>query len=236
MPRPSTPQHQRYNVRTGGRRTTVSLDYWLAGLLAVRLGEEPGGAKAAKRVGLWLQGWADKDAREAGLNRRLIRRAVLEVADKELSKRCAAWLDEEGGGAGTVQREAGRTTRRSGTVGPGRFVLYRASRGVPPDIVVRGTSVEDVRERAGEIYAEDDARSVVIRAALITTEAERHGEYYIRRCSEEFWAALKERRDIRPVVDSEGVWLTHKERARIKKARAWLDAVRSWARKGRRNE
>lgn len=236
MPRPSTPQHQRYNVRTGGRRTTVSLDYWLAGLLAVRLGEEPGGAKAAKRVGLWLQGWADKDAREAGLNRRLIRRAVLEVADKELSKRCAAWLGGEDGSVDTVQRRTGQRVRGGGSVEPGRFVLYRASRGFPPDIVVKGTSVADVRARAGEIYEDDDMRPKVLQAVVITTEVERHGGYYIRRCSKEFWAALDQRKDVRPMVDAEGQWRTRKEMARIKKARVWLDAVQSWARKGRRVE
>ena len=233
MPRPSTPQHQRYNVRIGGRRTTVSLDYWLAGLLAVRLGEEPGGAKAAGRVRLWLQGWADKDVKGSGLNRRLIRRAVLEVVDQELAKRCVAWL---GGDESMVRRETGRAMSKGEGSEPGRFVLYRAARGFSPDIVAKGTSVADVRVRAGEIYAEDDVRPKVLKAALITTEGERHGGYYIRRCSEECWAALKGRGEIRPVVDSEGVWRTYKEMARIKKARGWRDAVHSWARKGRRGE
>lgn len=233
MSRPSPQQHQRYNVRTGGRRTTVSLDYWLAGLLAVRLGEEPGGVKAAKRVRLWLQGWADKDAKGAGLNRRLIRRAVLDVVDPELAKRCVAWLGEDGP---AVQRGAERTVATEEGGGPGRFVLYRAARGFSPDIVAKGTSVADVRARAGEIYEENDLRPKVLQAAFISTEAERHGGYYIRRCSEECWAALKGRGDIRPLVDSQGVWRTYKEMARIKKARAWPEAIRSWARKGRRSE
>ena len=120
--------------------------------------------------------------------------------------------------------------------GPGRFVLYRAARGFPPDIVARGTSVDDVRAHAGEIYAEDDVRPKVLQAAFITTQVERHGGYYIRRCSEECWAALKGRVEIRPVVNAEGVWLTRKETARIKKARAWPEAIRSWARKRRRGE
>lgn len=231
----SSPQHQRYNVRTGGRRTTVSLDYWLAGLLAVRLGEEPEGVKAAKRVRLWLQGWADKDVQGAGLNRRLIRRAVLEVVDPELAKRCVGWL----GGEGTpVPRGTGRLSEAATLErgDPRRFVLYRAARGFPPDIVARGASVADVRVRAGEIYAEDDVRPKVLQAALITTEVERHGGYYIRRCSEECWTALKGRGKIRPVMDSDGVWRTYKEMARIKKAQAWPEAVRSWARKGPRGE
>ena len=231
MPRPSTPQHQRYNVRIGGRRTTVSLDYWLAGLLAVRLGEEPGGAKAARRVRLWLQGWADKDVKGAGLNRRLIRRAVLAVVDPELAKRCGTWLGGEGAPVprGTGRLSEAATLERGD---PRRFVLYRAARGFPPDIVARGTSVADVRVRAGEIYAEDDVRPKVLKAALITTEGERHGGYYIRRCSEECWAALKGRGEIRPVVDSEGVWLTRKEMARIKKARAWPDMIARMRRGG----
>ena len=234
MSRPSTQQHQRYNVRIGGRRTTVSLDYWLAGLLAVRLGEEPGGANAAGRVRLWLQGWADKDVKGPGLNRRLIRRVVLEVADKELSKRCAAWLGDEGGPVQRGQQDGGGPVRKGVSGETGRFVLYRAFRGFPPDIVVQGTSVEDVRGHAGRMYAEDERRPVLIRAALITTETERHGEYYIRRCSEECWTALngRGRREIRPVVNAEGVWLTRKEMARIKKARAWPDMLARMRRGG----
>ena len=225
MPRPSTPQHQRYNVRTGGRRTTVSLDYWLAGLLAVRWGEEPGGAKATGRVRLWLQEWTDKDRGGAGLNHRLIRRAVLEVVDKELSKRCAAWLGEEDGSVAIVRRGTEQRVRKGDSVGPGWFVLYRAFRGFPPDILVKGTSVADVRVRAGEIYEDDALRPKVLQAVVITTEAERHGGYYIRRCSKECWAALDQRKDVRPMVDAEGRWRTRKEMARIKKARAWPDML-----------
>ena len=121
---------------------------------------------------------------------------------------------------------------KQGGGGRGRFVLYRAARGFPPDIVARGASVADVRARAGEIYAEDDVRPKVLLAALITTEGERHGGYYIRRCSEECWAALKGRGEIRPVMDSEGVWRTYKEMARIKKARAWPDMLARMRRGG----
>lgn len=239
MPRP-TIRHQRFHVSVDKRRTTVSLDDWLAWLLAARLGEDPGGRRAAGRLRAWLQERTAEDPGGPGLNRRLIRRTVLEVADKELSNRCAAWLDRSGGAAPPEKplrpRELPRPAVPTPPSASGRFVLYRAAhaQGLAPDILARGTSVENARAGAGEIYEEDERRPAIMKAALITTEKERHGAYYIRRCSEEYWAALAARREIRPVADSAGVWLTRAELARTRKATAWRDALRHWARPRRK--
>ena len=229
MPRRS-PRHFRFHVLVGKSRTTVSLGDCLAGLLAMRLGEEPGTTKAGRRVRAWLQERTAEDPGGPGLNQRLIRQSLLEVADKVLSTRCAAWL---GRSATAPPLDAAgkphRTPRERGPVAPalpGRFVLYRAAPGFPPDIVARGATPEEARARAGEIYAEDDARPTVVNAPLITTEKERHGGYYVRRCSEDCWAAFTAKREIRPVPDAEGVWRTRAEWARRRKTTAWRDALR----------
>lgn len=95
------------SVITFGREsetTTVSLNYWLAGLLADSVGGRTRWSKG-HGAGALVQGWADKDAGGAGLNRRLIQRAVLAVVDPELAKWCVTWL---GGDGSTVRRETGR--------------------------------------------------------------------------------------------------------------------------------
>jgi hypothetical protein len=196
MPRPSTPQHQRYNVRTGGRRTTVSLDYWLAGLLAVRLGEEPGGAKAAKRVRLWLQGWADKDAKGGGAQSAVdsaggvgsrgprVGQAVRGLVGRGRRWR---WHGPVGNGAGHEQRSGSR----AGAIRS----LPRFARGVPPDIVVRRERPWRTCANARGRFTRKTTCGQKFSFAPHSSRRKRSAtaEYYIRRCSEEFWAALKGR-------------------------------------------
>jgi hypothetical protein len=237
MPRPP---HQRFHITQGKKRTTISLDNVLAALLAARLGETPGTRPAAARVRAWLQAQAAEGPGGPKLNRRLFQRALLEVSDKELSKRCAVWLGETEDRAGATappRKLAGerRSTAAPATaVVPGQFVLYRAAPGLAPDVLVRGGSVEDVRARAAETYAEDDARPAILGASLITTEKERGGRHYIRRCSEDVWAALTARRNILPVTDPDGIWRTRREAARMRKATAWRDALRTMAKPRRK--
>jgi hypothetical protein len=234
---PRKDRHQRYHVLVGKRRTTVSLDGGLAALLALRLGEDPGTPSAGRRVRAWLQERTAADSGGAGLNRRLIRHALLEVADKELSARCAAWLD---GSAASAERPPRAPRDRaapppSAVAAPGnRFVLYRFTPGFPPDIVARESSPDRVLALAGRLYAGDALHPAILRAALITTEKEQRGAYYIRRCSEACWTALAGKRTIRPRPDTEGVWRTRAELARLKKANAWRDAVRFWRERPRR--
>ena len=234
-------QHQRFHITCGKKRTTVSLDDWLAGLLAVRLGEKPGDPKAIRRVQTWLQERTVEDPGGPGLNRRLIRHTTLEVVDKELSSRCAAWL--KGPIAAPVKAtspqkqpptQKKRDLASTPPPTPNRFILYRAEQGFPPDIVARGSSREEIVTRVHEMYADYDAQPAMLRAKLITTEKERHGAYYIRRCSEDFWNAFKTNRDIRPVTDATGLWRTRAERTQIRKSTAWLDTLRKIAQAPRR--
>jgi hypothetical protein len=228
------PPHQRFHITLGKRRTTVSIDDSVAVLLAACLGEDPGSRQATARVRAWLQERAAEGPAGAGLNRRLFRRTVLEIADKELSKRCAAFLPETGERTRATPPAPGSAAVASPPSPPSRFVLYRATPGLAPEIVVRGVSVEDIRSRAADVYAEDDARPAVVGAALITTEKERAGRYYIRRCSEDVWAMLVDRREIRPVLDSSGVWHTRREMAQRRKATAWRDALQTMAKPRRK--
>ncbi len=88
------PPFERYHVRVRKWRTTLSLDYCLAGLLAAKLGAEPGTAEAHRRVRAWLQEQVDESADISGLNRHIMRRAILAITDKLLSNRCAVWIDK----------------------------------------------------------------------------------------------------------------------------------------------
>jgi len=226
MPR-QTKLHQRYHIKIDGRRTTVSLDYALADLLAARIGADPGSKEAHAGVRAWLQG-RSADTKGRGVNRRLIRDAVWAVADKELLKGCAAEVNREAPVAEVVTAPGAAKP-----IALKRFVLYRAWHGGAPDIISFGETVEEVRERAGEIYAEDEARAAVIRAGLATPGGtEMHGAYYIRPCSEEFYRNAKERKGgIRPWPDKNGVWRTRQELLKMKKNNAWGAVIRSWKEK-----
>ena len=224
MTQPTTQQHQRYHVRLEGRRTTISLDFWLAGLLSMRLGVAPDDKKANVAVREWLQARTKEDGGGTGLNRRLIRQATIAIADNELSRRCAAWLGADDKTKRMAPKEAGDKDIN------GKFVLYRADDMTPPDIIALGNTIEEVKIKAGQRYTgeEDDKRRAAILAATVAPkERERHGGYYIRRCSEKCWTELKNKKVIRPVVsDYDGTWLTRKERVSMRKETAGLDWIR----------
>lgn len=224
MTQPTTQQHQRYHVNLEGRRTTISLDTWLAGLLAARLGVAPNDKKANGCVREWLQARTKEDGGGAGLNRRLIRQATIVIADKELSRRCATWLNVDG----ETKRMAPEGTGDKRT--KGKFALYRADHITPPDIIALGNTIEEVKMIAGQRYTDeedDKRRAAIFAAAFAPKEREKHGGYYIRRCSEKCWVELKNKKEIRPVVsDYDGTWLTRKERVSMRKETAGAEWTR----------
>lgn len=71
----------------GTRRTTVSLEPYLADLLAIKLGEEPRTLEAHAAVRAWIQ--AEQDEQNASyLCTNIIKEhLVLQIADKHLSKK-----------------------------------------------------------------------------------------------------------------------------------------------------
>lgn len=218
---PTIPSYVRFHLRVKGQRTTISLDYILAGLLATKLGAEPSTPQAHRRVREWLQEQVNESSGTAGLNRYLMRRGILAISDKLLSDRLvAAGIKEK------REEPSGPLSPPKATDGR-RFVLFRAanSSAFPPDVLAWGTSVEDVRGRGKEIFAEDDALQKVVRAEYITTLKEKQKGFYVRQCSEECWKLIqrskKNRREVRPVIDSEGIWRTRKEIAEWRKTHLW---------------
>lgn len=231
MTQPTTQQHQRYHVNLEGRRTTISLDFWLAGLLAARLGVAPDDKKANGCVREWLQARTKEDGGGAGLNRRLIRQATIAIADNELSRRCATWLNVDGKTKSMAPEGTGDKRTK------GRFALYQASAGgIPPDIIALGNTIEEVKmmgvERCNSLITDDHdwvakMRTAILAATVGTKEIDRQGKYYIRQCSEKCWAELKNKKEFRPVVsDYNATWLTRKERAQMRKETAGAEWIR----------
>jgi hypothetical protein len=221
MAQTTTPNFKRFHIRTNGRRTTISLDFFLAELLAVKLGAATTTPQAHRRVRVWLQSQTDEFAGSRDLNRYLMRRGILAITDNILSTRFAAVGIKE-----IREEPSGPLPPPKATEGR-RFVLFRAanSSAFPPDVLAWGTSVEDVRGRAKEIFAEDDALQKVVRAEYITTLKEKPKGFYVRQCSEECWKLIqrskKNRREVQPVIDSEGIWRTRKEIAEWRKTHLW---------------
>ncbi len=286
------PPFERYHVRVRKWRTTLSLDYCLAGLLAAKLGEEPGTAEAHRLVRAWLQGQVDESADISGLNRHIMRRAILAITDNMLSNRCAGWIDKISGNGSARLRSPiitpktpvnisnplglAKETKKNGLnkgVGLGsrghrrvkprgpeatknlirpskatpakiiekdRFVLYQSIFQLPPDIIDFGETVEDLRTRmkaredssiGGEDWRPDTPLGIIDK-----NEREKHGHHYIRRCSKACWDRLKEKgkKEIKPVADSDGVWRTRKEMAKIRRMNAWPEYVRRLQEEGRK--
>lgn len=217
MKQTTTPSFKRFHLRVNGRRTTISLDFYLAELLTLKLGAEPSTRHAHRRVRVWLQSQADEFAGIRELNRHLMRRAILAISDNILSARFAA----AGTGIGTP-----RALPPPKATGSSRFVLFQtANSPFPPDILVWGNSIEDVRGRAKEVFADDGALQYIVRAEFIATQREQPKGYFIRKCSEDCWKQIergkKNRREIRPIIDSEGIWRTRKEMAEWRRSHLW---------------
>ena len=223
MRKGNTPSVERFHIRVRKWRTTVSLDYYLAGLLAAKLGLSPGTAEAHRGVRAWLQGHIDESA-SSGLNRLLMRRALLTVSDNILSTRCALWLESIGDFKAVVHpmsttlrtplneltlRSSGKETKKERL---GRFVLYCADPGGAIDVADMGNSVEQIRRYIERLDPEDVLKPHLIHASLITTEKQVPREYYIRECTEECWKMINERQKkrqlIHPVVDANGILLS----------------------------
>ena len=84
----------RYHVIQGTRRTTVSLDRHLAGLLAIHLGHQPDDAEAHRAVRDWLQAQLDaaNDPGRQRVSQWLQGEALLAISDKKLSEKYLTWL------------------------------------------------------------------------------------------------------------------------------------------------
>lgn len=260
MTQKTAPDFIRFHIKANGRRTTISLDSFLVGLLALKLSEKTAGPQTHREVRVWLQRQADAFAGSRELNRHLMRCGILLITDNKLSKRHAAIEFKENDGKlpnplpqpkakaeqftdnilserrGAVQykergRELSRPLSHPKTTEVKRFVLFRAANTsiFPPDVLVWGTSIQDVRDLAKDIFANSEDLRKIVCAEYLTTTKEKPNAYYIRQCSEEIWKLnqrlKKKRREIRPMTDSAGVWRTRKEMVRIKKSREWLEAI-----------
>jgi hypothetical protein len=86
----------RFHVRIGKRRTTVTLHYRLSGLLAVKLGADPETEEAHGVVRQWLQEQLDESdfPQRDRLSQWLQGEAMLFVADTKVSKRYWSELDD----------------------------------------------------------------------------------------------------------------------------------------------
>ena len=84
---------QRYHVYLGDKRTTVTLNDTLAGVLAVKLGKTPETQGAHSKVRTWLQQKLEEgnDPGRAYVSRWLQQEAILFIVDKRLSKKYIDW-------------------------------------------------------------------------------------------------------------------------------------------------
>jgi len=126
------------------------------------------------------------------------------------------------------------------TIDKGRFVLYQAIDQHPPDIIDFGESIEELRawmkRRWDSSFGAEDWRPDIPLGIIDKNEREKHGHHYIRRCSKACWDRLKEKgkKEIKPVADSDGVWRTRKEMAKIRRMNAWPEYVRRLQEEGRK--
>jgi hypothetical protein len=214
-------EHQRYHVTFEGKRTTISLDIDLAGLLAVRLGEDNDWKKANNTVGKWLQERTKEDGGGHGLNRRLIRQAQLTIADNKVFSR---WAETLGKNTPAGNKNKGLENNR--------LVLYLSDGKGTPDILSLGNTAKEVKtiaiknETGGT--AEDIAAkriAAIEKATMATKELEKFGCAYIRKCTEECWNRIKSDKGLtkfKPVVSDDGAtWMTYKERAEWRKTHLW---------------
>ncbi len=113
------------------------------------------------------------------------------------------------------------------TIDKGRFVLYQAIDQHPPDIIDFGESIEELRawmkRRWDSSFGAEDWRPDIPLGIIDKNEREKHGHYYIRRCSKVCWDRLQEKgkKEIKPVADSDGVWRTRKEIAKWRRTHLW---------------
>jgi hypothetical protein len=85
---------ERYHVRLGKRRTTVTMDTIVSTYLALHLRVEPGTVEAHGTVRSWLQRQLDenKDPRRSYVSQWLLGRTVETLARPSLSEAYARWI------------------------------------------------------------------------------------------------------------------------------------------------
>lgn len=86
--------NQRFHVYLAKKRTTISMDSVLVGVMALKLGKTPETDEANSAVRKWLQAKLDEasDPDRVHVSQWLQREAVLFIADRKLSERYAAWF------------------------------------------------------------------------------------------------------------------------------------------------
>lgn len=85
----------RYHIRRGEARTTVTLDSTICELLALKIGVPPDAKESHKVVRRWLQATSDqqKDQQASNFSQWLKREAILHVADNGLITKHHQWKD-----------------------------------------------------------------------------------------------------------------------------------------------
>ena len=88
---------QRFHVRRGNKRTTVTLDSPLPELLALSLKVEPNTLAAKQVIERWLQERLDEhgDPERTRVSQWLRGQAILHLLDTKISKRYDAWIDRQ---------------------------------------------------------------------------------------------------------------------------------------------
>lgn|SRR5262249_5724936 len=86
---------QRYHVRLGKRRTTVSVDKIVSEYLALHLGKTPGTLEAHGAVRAWLQAQLDRnnDPRRSRVSQWLLGEALDAMVSPPLRAAYGRWLD-----------------------------------------------------------------------------------------------------------------------------------------------
>jgi hypothetical protein len=87
-------RYERYHVRLGERRTTVSLDTLLSNLLSLRLGVEPETPEAHRTVCHWLQARLKEngDANRVLVSEWLTHQVIFFLIPDELNRKYGDWL------------------------------------------------------------------------------------------------------------------------------------------------
>lgn len=87
----------RYHIRMGTKRTTISLDTMLSTLLALKLQHQPHTLAAHMAIRNWLQEQIDRqnDPDRTRTSQWLQGEAFLAIADKKLSEEYFDWLLSE---------------------------------------------------------------------------------------------------------------------------------------------
>jgi|GEM_PF-2513145 len=220
-------KHQRFHVTVGKFRTTVSLDSWLAALLAARLRVDPLSKDAHGAVRTWLQKKIVATDTVASINRRLFRLALLEISDKTLSDRClslfgSAQVTPLKGPGGRTPPGLLSLVAALGQHSHGCFVLYQyLGAHLQPAVVGLSKSVDELLSYFDDMNEDASFAFKMNKPSYhIADEPETEQGYFIRRCSEVCWDALKKKR-VNRIRLIHGVFVTHKEYVLFRRETLW---------------